>query len=29
MRVAAENAVFIGDGGSEELQVAREIGLKS
>ncbi len=29
MRVEAENAVFIGDGGSRELQGAREFGLKT
>ncbi len=29
MRVAVENAVFIGDGGSGELQGAREVGLKT
>ena len=29
MGVEAENAVFIGDGGSRELQGAREIGLKT
>ena len=29
MGVAAENAVFIGDGGSRELQGAREVGLNT
>jgi|SRR5690554_2499893 len=29
MRVVAENAVFVGDGGSGELQGAREVGLKT
>ena len=29
MRVKAENVDFIGDGGSRELQGAREVGLKT